>query len=226
MPSLSSYSASTYSPCREEMIVLNRSTEEILAFAIALIPAFTLHEFAHAWMAWRLGDSTAKELGRLTLNPLKHLDVMGTLLVFVVGFGWAKPVPVNPYNLRGGRKGMALVAVVGPLSNLALATAVALLWRASGFVGGDLVAKVLLVFIYLNLALLFFNLIPFPPLDGFRVLLGVLPESLAQQWARLGQVGPMLLFGLILLGNFIPGVDILGRIVVGPTKALMRVLLQ
>ncbi len=206
--------------------MLNRSLEEILAFAIALIPAFTIHEFAHAWMAWRLGDSTAKDLGRLTLNPLKHLDVLGTLMVFVVGFGWAKPVPVNPYNLRGGRKGMALVAVVGPLSNLALATVVALIWRASGFVGGDVVMNTLLVFIYLNIALLFFNLIPFPPLDGFRVLLGVLPERLAEQWARFGQVGPMLLFGLILIGNFIPGFDILGRIVVAPTQALMQVLLQ
>jgi Zn-dependent protease len=206
--------------------LLNRSPEEILAFAIALIPAFTIHECAHAFMAYRLGDSTAKDLGRLTLNPLKHLDVLGTLMVFVVGFGWAKPVPVNPYNLRGGRRDMALVAVVGPLSNLALATVVALIWRVSGFAGGEVVINTLLVFIYLNIALLFFNLIPFPPLDGFRVLLGVLPERLAEQWARFGQVGPMLLFGLILIGNFIPGFDILGRIVVGPTQALMQALLQ
>lgn len=206
--------------------MFNRPLEEILLFAIALIPAFTIHEFAHAWMAWRLGDSTAKDLGRLTLNPLKHLDVLGTLMVFVVGFGWAKPVPVNPYNLQGGRKGMALVAVVGPLSNLVLATTVALLWRASGFVGGETVANVALVFIYLNIALLFFNLIPFPPLDGFRVLLGVLPETLAEQWARFGQIGPLVLFALILIGNFIPGLDILGRIVVGPTQALMQALLQ
>jgi Zn-dependent protease len=206
--------------------LLNRSPEEILAFAIALIPAFAIHEFAHAFMAYRLGDSTAKDLGRLTLNPLKHLDVLGTLMVFVVGFGWAKPVPVNPYYLRGGRKGMALVAVVGPLSNLALAAVVAFVWRVSGFAGGELVANTLLVFIYLNIALLFFNLIPFPPLDGFRVLLGVLPEGLAQQWARVGQIGPMVLFGLILIGNFIPGLDILGRLVVGPTQAVMSALLR
>lgn len=206
--------------------MLNRSPEEILLFAIALIPAFTIHEFAHAWMAWRLGDSTAKDLGRLTLNPLKHLDVLGTLMVFVVGFGWAKPVPVNPYNLRGGRKGMALVAVVGPLSNLALATAVALLWQATGSIGGELALDMLWVFVYLNIALLFFNLIPFPPLDGFRVLLGLLPEPMAEQWARFGQVGPMVLFALILIGNFIPGLDILGRIVVGPTLALTQALLQ
>jgi Zn-dependent protease len=206
--------------------LFNRSPEEILAFAIALIPAFTIHEFAHAFFAYRLGDPTAKNLGRLTLNPLKHLDVLGTLMVFVVGFGWAKPVPVNPYNLRSGRKGMALVAVVGPLSNLALATAVAVIWRATGFVGGDVAINTLLVFIYLNIALLFFNLIPVPPLDGFRVLLGVLPERMAQQWERIGQVGPMVLFGLILIGNFIPGLDILGRLVTGPTQAVMRVLLQ
>ena len=208
------------------MLLNNRSPEEILAFAIALLPAFTIHEFAHALMAYRLGDSTAKDLGRLTLNPLKHLDVLGTLMVFMVGFGWAKPVPVNPYNLSGGRRGMALVAVVGPLSNLALAAVTAFIWRTSGFAGGDLVANTLLVFIYLNIALLFFNLIPLPPLDGFRVLLGVLPERMAQQWARVGQIGPMLLFGLILIGNFIPGIDILGRVVVGPTQALTRALLQ
>ncbi len=213
-------------PSEDNTAVLDRSLEEILAFAIALLPAFTIHEFAHAWMANRLGDSTAKDLGRLTLNPLKHLDVLGTLMVFMVGFGWAKPVPVNPHQLRGGRKGMALVAVVGPLSNLALAIAAALIWRATGSIGGDLVRYLILVFVYLNIALLFFNLIPFPPLDGFRVLLGVLPEPLADQWARLGQVGPMLLFGLILIGNFIPQLNILGRIVVGPTQALVRALLQ
>lgn len=206
--------------------MLNRSPEEILAFALALIPAFTIHEFAHAFMAYRLGDPTAKNLGRLTLNPIKHLDVLGTLMVFVVGFGWAKPVPVNPYNLRNGRKGMALVAVVGPLSNLALATAVAAVWRATGFVGGPVLINTLLVFIYLNIALLFFNLIPFPPLDGFRVLLGVLPETLALQWERLAQVGPLLLFALIMIGNRIPGLDILGRLVTGPTQTVVRVLLQ
>lgn len=213
---------------REEkpLLLNNRAPEEILALAIALLPAFTIHEFAHALMAYRLGDSTAKDLGRLTLNPLKHLDVLGTLMVFMVGFGWAKPVPVNPYNLRGGRRGMALVAVVGPLSNLALAAVVAFLWQVSGYAGGEIVRNTLLVFIYLNIALLFFNLIPIPPLDGFRVLLGVLPEPMAQQWARVGQVGPMLLFGLILIGNFIPGIDILDRVVVGPTQTVMRALLQ
>jgi Zn-dependent protease len=206
--------------------LFNRSPEEILSLAVALILAFTIHEYAHAFMAFRLGDPTAKNLGRLTLNPIKHLDVLGTLMVFVIGFGWAKPVPVNPYNLRNGRKGMAMVAVVGPLSNLALATVVAVIWRATGFVGGDFLISALLVFIYLNIALLFFNLIPVPPLDGFRVLLGVLPESMARQWERTAQIGPLVLFAVIMIGNFIPGLDILDRLVVGPTRAVMGVLLQ
>ncbi len=200
--------------------------QDVLAFAIALIPAFTIHELAHAFMAYRLGDSTAKDLGRLTLNPLKHLDVLGTLMVFVAHIGWAKPVPVNPYNLRGGRKGMALVAIVGPLSNLALAAIVAFAWRFSGYAGGDVVRDFLLVFISLNVSLLFFNLIPIPPLDGSRVLMGLLPERMAQQWAQFGQVGPLLLFGLILIGNFIPGINILGRLVGDPTQAVTRALLQ
>ncbi|MCS6842973.1 MAG: site-2 protease family protein [Caldilineales bacterium] len=205
--------------------MLNRSVEEIFAFALALLPAFTLHEFAHAWMAYRLGDPTAKNLGRLTLNPLKHLDVLGTLMVFVVGFGWAKPVPVNPYNLRGGRAGMALVAVVGPLSNLALAAVAAALWRAFGLDGGPLVRLFGLVFVYLNVALFFFNLIPLPPLDGYRVAVGVLPEPIAVQWARLDAVGPMLLFALILLSNFVPGLDLFGWLVGRPTQAVVSALL-
>lgn len=205
--------------------MLNRSVEEILAFALALLPAFTLHEFAHAWMAYRLGDPTAKNLGRLTLNPLKHLDVLGTLMVFVVGFGWARPVPVNPYNLRGGRVGMALVAVVGPLSNLLLAIVAATLWRAFGLEVGPLVRLIVLVFVYLNVALFFFNLIPLPPLDGYRVAVGVLPAPIAAQWARLDAVGPMLLFALILLSNFVPGLNLFGWLVGRPTQALVSALL-
>lgn len=204
--------------------MLDRSPEEIIAFAIALIPAFTFHEFAHAWMANFLGDSTARNLGRLTLNPLKHLDVLGTIMVFVVGFGWAKPVPVNPYNLRNGRRDMALVAVVGPLTNLVLAIGLALVFRLLGVLDQRYVEYVLMVSIWLNTALLFFNLIPVPPLDGYRVLLGLLPEGAAVQFARFGQIGPLVLFGLIMLGRLLPGVDILGTIVVGPTETVVRAL--
>lgn len=205
--------------------MLNRSPEEIIAFAIALIPAFTLHEFAHAWVANYLGDQTARNLGRLTLNPLKHLDVLGTIMVFVIGFGWAKPVPVNPANLRNGRRSMALVAVAGPLTNLAIAGVLGFGFRFAGLLDAQFVNYVLVTTIWLNCALLFFNLIPIPPLDGYRVLLGLLPEGAAIQYSRIGQVGPLALFGLIMLGQFIPGVDILGTIVVQPTEALMRALI-
>lgn len=205
--------------------MLNRSPEEIIAFAIALIPAFTFHEFAHAWVANYLGDPTAKNLGRLTLNPLKHLDVLGTIMVFVVGFGWAKPVPVNPANLRNGRRSMAVVAVAGPLTNLAIAGLLGFGFRFAGLLDARFVDYVLFTSVWLNCALLFFNLIPVPPLDGYRVLLGILPESAAIQFSRIGQVGPMLLFGLIVFGQFIPGVDILGTIVVTPTDALVKALL-
>lgn len=205
--------------------MLNRSPEEIIAFAIALIPAFTFHEFAHAWVANYLGDPTAKNLGRLTLNPLKHLDVLGTIMVFVVGFGWAKPVPVNPANLRNGRRSMAVVAIAGPLTNLAIAGLLGFGFRFAGLLDARFVDYVLFTSVWLNCALLFFNLIPVPPLDGYRVLLGILPESAAIQFSRIGQVGPMLLFGLIVFGQFIPGVDILGTIVVTPTDALVKALL-
>lgn len=205
--------------------MLNRSPLEILSFVIALIPAFTIHEFAHAWMAYQLGDPTAKDMGRLTLNPLKHLDVLGTLMVLVAGFGWAKPVPVNPSNLRGGRGSMALVAVVGPLSNLLMAGLAATVWRITGYAGGQVVSSVLLVFVFLNVALLFFNLIPISPLDGFKVAVGWLPEPLASRWARTAQTGPLLLFGLIILGSLVPQLDVLGTLIWEPTQALVSLLL-
>lgn len=212
-------------------MLFGRSQEELIALLIALVPAFTVHEFAHAWVAYRLGDSTAKDLGRLTLNPMKHLDVFGILLVLVVGFGWAKPVPVNPYNLRHGRRDMAVVAVAGPLSNLAMATAIALIWRLAN--PGQLpefVVYALFTFVWLNIVLLFFNLLPIAPLDGFKVALGLLPEQLANRFARTAQWGMLLLIGLMLMGTVtaslgLPSLDILGTLVVGPTQTVVSLLL-
>lgn len=206
--------------------MLGRPIEETLAFLIALIPAFTVHEFMHAFVAYRLGDTTAKDLGRLTLNPLKHLDLFGTLMVLLVGFGWAKPVPVNPASLRGGRAGMAVVAVAGPLSNLAMATAVALLWQLTGSPGNpDLVTTLLLVFVYLNVALLFFNLLPIPPLDGYRVVAGVLPDSLVGAWNSFAQIGPMILLALVFAGSFVPQFSPLSQLVSKPTQSVVQFLL-
>jgi Zn-dependent protease len=204
----------------------------LISRAVALIIAFSIHEFAHAWTAYRLGDSTAKYMGRLTLNPRAHLDVLGTLMVFVAGFGWAKPVPVNPRNLRYGPvAGMALVSVAGPLSNLALAVVFAIVWRltAPAIIGlgarGKLFptpVELLQELVVLNLVLLVFNLIPLAPLDGFSVLRGVLPRQWAFQMERLQPYGPMILLGLLMLGYV--GLPILSWILWPPTFALFQVL--
>jgi Zn-dependent protease len=212
-------------------MLFGRSQEELIALLIALVPAFTVHEFAHAWAAYRLGDSTAKDMGRLTLNPLKHLDVFGILLVLVAGFGWAKPVPVNPYNLRGGRRDLAIVAVAGPLSNLAMAAVAALVWRSADL--GQLpgfVVFALLTFIWLNVVLMFFNLLPIAPLDGFKVAIGWLPEPLASRYAQTARWGMLILIGLILMGTItaslgLPRLDILGTLIIGPTRTVVGLLL-
>ena len=206
-------------------MLFGRSQEQTIALLIALIPAFTFHEFAHAWVANRLGDPTAKNMGRLTLNPLKHLEVFGVLLVLSVGFGWAKPVMVNPANLRNGRRDMALVAVAGPLTNLLLAVGLALLWRLVGVLDNRFVDNIVLTSIGLNVTLLFFNLIPLAPLDGFKAVVGWLPEGPSELWARTAQAGPFVLMGLIFIGYLAPQFNVLERLVVGPTQALTLLLI-
>lgn len=213
-------------------MLFGRSQEETIALLIALIPAFTLHEFAHAWSAYRLGDSTAKDLGRLTLNPLKHLDPFGVLLVLIAGFGWAKPVPVNTANLRNGRRDLALIALAGPLANLLMALGGAALWRTLGIDQNTASSVVygLLMFIWLNVALMFFNLLPISPLDGFKVALGWLPEKPALWLAKTAQWGMLILFGLVLLGNLaarvgMENLDILGTLIAEPTRKLVTLLL-
>jgi Zn-dependent protease len=194
-----------------KQIIHGRSIASIIALVIVLVIAFTLHEFAHAFVAYRLGDPTAKNQGRLSFDPRRHLDVIGTLMVLAVGFGWAKPVPVNPYYLRGNPKtSMAIVAVAGPLSNLALAILAALSVRLAGqefflsyssfFIPSP--RELILIFIQLNVLLLFFNLIPIPPLDGFKVLLGFLPSQTSASLIQWEPVGPLV---LLLLLFFVPG---------------------
>jgi len=188
-------------------------------YAIPLLLAVTAHEVAHGWMAERLGDPTARAMGRLTLNPLVHIDLMGTIvlplmLILIQSpflFGWAKPVPVNFANLRGGRRDMALVALSGPATNLLLAMASAVAYHVllAGFQGGWIAAEgalawlaeplLLMVRISLifNLVLMAFNLIPILPLDGGRILVGVLPAGLAVRLESLERYG-MLIFLLII----------------------------
>lgn len=188
---------------------MHSTVQQILLTVLPVLLAVTVHEVAHGWMALRLGDPTAKLLGRLTFNPLKHLDPIGTLVFFLTRtIGWAKPVPINPFNFRDPRRDMALVALAGPLANVLLALLCASAYR--GVVALDLVdrfeilflpiALMLRIAVMVNLGLALFNLIPIPPLDGSRILMGVLGRREARALASLEPYGFIILVGLILLG--------------------------
>ncbi|MCI0405323.1 MAG: site-2 protease family protein [candidate division Zixibacteria bacterium] len=183
---------------------------DYILLAPALIFALTFHEYAHAWMANRLGDPTAKYLGRLSFNPLVHLDLYGLLVLVMSGFrfGWAKPVPFNPLNLRHLKRDIPLIAVAGPAINVLIATGSFAALRLAGATSpGDFrdgIFMLLTYFIYINLSLAFFNLIPVPPLDGSKILYGFLPPSKDYIYHNLERMGPILLLGLILLNAFTP----------------------
>lgn len=145
--------------------------------AVSILLALSIHEYSHAQMAYFLGDSTAKYQGRLTVNPLKHLDPFGTLMIFIVGFGWGKPVPFNPYNLRNQKWGPALVGLAGPASNLFMALAVGLILRFLEIPNFALITF-FTIFVWLNILLGVFNLLPIPPLDGSHILFTILPPWL------------------------------------------------
>ncbi len=187
--------------------------QTITIWALPVLLAITLHEAAHAWVAHRLGDSTAKMLGRLSANPLRHVDLVGTLIVpilvavlshFQFIFGWAKPVPINYNQLRNPRRDMAWVAAAGPLSNLAMA----LLWASVFKLGlvlnpnASMIARYLALTgqagILINLILAFLNLIPIPPLDGSRVLSRMLPMQLAEGYAKIEPYGLYIILALLL----------------------------
>jgi Zn-dependent protease len=186
----------------------------LIAAGIIILISFPVHEFAHAWTAWRLGDSTARLFGRLTLNPIVHFDPVGGILLIlssIVGFGigWAKPTPVNPNNLRGGRWSEAVVAAAGPLSNLVIASIAAGVLRIMIAVGDnganlpDIAYQIVYRVVVINIALLLFNFIPVPPLDGSKVLYGFLTPRQQWQWRPvLEQYGFLLLIVVAFLPLF------------------------
>jgi Zn-dependent protease len=206
----------------------------LIGLAIALVLGISVHEFSHAAAATWLGDSLPGRQGRLTLSPLAHLDVMGSLMFVVGGFGWGKPVQYNPYALRAGpRTGPAIVAAAGPISNLILAILIAIPTRLIGIAAtgglagtGEPPQAVIELFfmlqniVYFVLVLGFFNLIPIFPLDGFSILLGLLPPELADQFEQTRQFGILLLFALVFLGG-----SVLGIIVYEPVNALTHLLI-
>ncbi len=191
--------------------MINDYILRLLLFAPPVLFALTLHECAHAWVAMRLGDPTAKSLGRVTLNPLKHLDPLGTLALFVSGiFGWAKPVPVNPANFKDPARSMVLVSLAGPLSNVFLAAFFALLLRLSYSVDVPFLTRnpaiygpilvMMNISVLINISLAVFNMIPIPPLDGNKVLVNLLPYNKAIALSRLEPYGFMILMILLLTG--------------------------
>ena len=172
-----------------------------LALLASIIFAITIHEAAHAFMAVKLGDDTPKAQGRLTLNPLSHLDPWGTLLIIFAGIGWGKPVVFNQFNLKNIRRDTALVAIAGPASNFLIATIISFVLKANFFDQFGLIYFILENFIFLNIALGVFNLIPIEPLDGFKVVSGILPPHLALQWEETKKYGLIILIVLLVTGS-------------------------
>ena len=194
--------------------------EQLLLLAPPILLALTFHEFTHAYVANRFGDDTAKRSGRLTMNPLAHLDPLGTIMIFIVHFGWAKPVPVNPYNLKNPKQDMLWISAAGPLSNMLLALLSGLLLRFVNTMDIALqpnsVIEIFIIMIVLslkiNLALAIFNIIPIAPLDGSKILYGILPARFGKHMHLLERYGPIVLIGLIISSQF-TGFSILGQLI-------------
>ena len=179
----------------------------MLIIAPPILLALTFHEFAHAFVANRLGDTTAKNAGRLTLNPLAHLDLVGTLMVFIIRIGWAKPVPVNPLNFQNPKKDLLWVSLAGPLSNILLAFLFGFLCRLLDITHLNItqlsiteIIRFMIGFsVMINLILAFFNIIPIPPLDGSKILAGILPSQYESIFNQFMKYGHFILLGLIVI---------------------------
>lgn len=215
--------------------MFNLPISTLISRALTLIIAFTIHEFAHAWTATMYGDETPRLNGRLTLNPISHLDPIGSLMLLIAGFGWAKPVPVNPYALeRHSRSAYMWVSFAGPLSNLLLAILAAIPFRLGllsigyAFIPNDYILptqeQFLFEFITINLLLMLFNLIPIAPLDGEKILAYLLPPSIARSYETLRPYGPLLLMVVIFVLPFV-GIDILGMILYPVMQVILTFLL-
>jgi Zn-dependent protease len=213
----------------------------LFKLSIMLVPglfAITCHEVSHGYIAWRYGDPTARMLGRLTLNPLKHIDIIGTLMIVFIGIGWAKPVPVVYENLRNPKRDMIWVAAAGPITNLLLAFASAMFLRGLVTLANPAAANsqlsmiieplvLMLAFsVYINLLLALFNMIPLPPLDGGRVMSGLLPYRQAAALSRIEPYGMVIIIALVFFTNIFsyliyPPLTIAVHLLAGPQSDLV-----
>ena len=201
------------------MLLSSTTPAVLITRLLALVISLTFHEFSHAWMAVQFGDETPRWAGRLTLNPMKHLDPIGSLMLLLVGFGWAKPVPINAFNLkRKSRAGLMFVSLAGPLSNflLAVLSAIPLRFGWVPFIYGTSsifpsMFEFLLNFMFINLGLMLFNLLPIPPLDGEHILEFFLPGKIAYYYEQIRPYGSYILLGLIVVGQF-SNFDLIGKI--------------
>ena len=211
--------------------MFNLSPSLLISRVLTLIIALTVHEFSHAFIAYRFGDTTARDAGRLTLNPLKHLDVLGSLMLLLVGFGWAKPVPINPYALRRKSESAEMwVSLAGPASNLLLAVIAGLLlrlhlfpWQASSGILPS-AADFFFTFMTINLVLMLFNLIPLAPLDGEKVLAFFLPSKWSNSSSQIQRYGPILLMVLLFVLPMV-GVDIISWVMTPALNQISKALL-
>ena len=180
-----------------------------IMLAVLLLYSVIFHEVAHGWVAYKMGDETAKWLGRLTLNPVKHIDPIGSLMLLVVGFGWAKPVPVNLENIPAPqrRKGLILVSAAGATANIIIAFCALLVWRLLSPAPGSMMYNVLYLLANINILLAAFNLIPIPPLDGSKILMGFTPESFNRVLYQIEPFGFFIVLGLLLTGALTPVIN-------------------
>ncbi len=206
---------------------------QILVLAPILLFSLSVHEFSHGLAAYWLGDDTAKRAGRLTLNPLSHLDIIGLIALFIIKIGWAKPVPINPYNFQNFKRGTAISAAAGPLSNFLLAIIFSLLLRVYMSVFNDalivqnsvvvFIWHILFLTIFYNLALGLFNLIPIPPLDGSKILGGFLSDRIYFKYTAQEKKGMMVFMAIILI-SYISGFSFIGTIIMPPLNFLLKLL--
>jgi len=199
---------------------------------IAIVVAVTIHEFSHAIVADQLGDFTARKLGRLTLKPSAHLDPMGSIIFLVAGFGWGKPVPVVQNNIKklNPQIGLALISLVGPGSNFIFSLLLAILIRfeliPNSVLNIDLVASFIFILINVNILLCVFNLLPLPPLDGFKVILGILPSRFSNSLSQMERYGAIPLFGMLILDMTFNSINIFGTLIGKPVGFTLELMLD